>query len=116
VQATFQWKLKRIQSFLLPSFLSFFFLLIQFFFSPSPRVQENPDVIVGTPGRLIAHLKEKNLRLTDALKFIVIDEADLIFSFGYEEDIQELMSFLPKVCQGFLMSATLSPVSAIVAR
>src|SRR5262245_27128428 len=86
-----------------------FFLFFFFCLFASPRVQENPDVIVGTPGRLVAHLKEKNLQLTDMLKFVVIDEADLIFSFGYEEDIQELLSFLPKVCQGFLMSATLSP-------
>jgi ATP-dependent RNA helicase DDX56/DBP9 len=40
---------------------------------------------------------------------VVIDEADLILSYGYQDDITTISKFLPKICQGFLMSATLSP-------
>jgi len=39
---------------------------------------------------------------------VVIDEADRILSYGYEEDIQTIVTYLPKICQSFLMSATLS--------
>lgn len=39
---------------------------------------------------------------------LVVDEADLVLSFGYSEDIRVVTKCLPKICQGFLMSATLS--------
>ena len=40
---------------------------------------------------------------------LVVDEADLVLSFGYADDIRSVTKRLPKICQGFLMSATLSP-------
>jgi len=45
------------------------------------------------------------------LESLVIDEADLVLSYGYEEDLKTLMACLPKLLQSFLMSATLTPVS-----
>jgi ATP-dependent RNA helicase DDX56/DBP9 len=39
---------------------------------------------------------------------VVIDEADLILSFGYEEAVQNISTYFPKLLQSFLMSATLS--------
>ena len=39
-----------------------------------------------------------------------MDEADLLFSFGYEENIKTLLSLLPPIYQSFLLSATLSDV------
>lgn len=38
----------------------------------------------------------------------MVDEADLVLSFGYADDIRAVTKCLPKICQGFLMSATLS--------
>jgi ATP-dependent RNA helicase DDX56/DBP9 len=38
-----------------------------------------------------------------------MDEADLILSFGYDEDVKAVVSHLPRIYQGMLMSATLSP-------
>ncbi|XP_038071107.1 probable ATP-dependent RNA helicase DDX56 [Patiria miniata] len=73
-----------------------------------PLLMEKPDIIVGTPSRLLAHLQAQNLTLVDSLEVLVIDEADLIFSFGYEADLKALLPFLPKIYQAFLMSATLS--------
>ena len=69
---------------------------------------EKPDIVVGTPSRLLAHLKAQNLTLKDTLEVLVIDEADLVFSYGYENDLKSLLTFLPKIYQAFLMSATLS--------
>lgn len=42
------------------------------------------------------------------METLVVDEADLVLSFGYSEDIRAVTKRLPKICQGFLMSATLS--------
>jgi len=42
---------------------------------------------------------------------LIIDEADLLFSFGYDDDVRKLLKHLPRTCQTFLMSATLTPVS-----
>lgn len=51
--------------------------------------------------------------LSDSLQNLVIDEADLVLSFGYEEDLRKILSFLPKLYQSFLMSATLTKVSIL---
>ncbi|XP_034832291.1 probable ATP-dependent RNA helicase DDX56 [Maniola hyperantus] len=69
---------------------------------------DKPDIVVATPSRALAHLKAKNMRLKDDLALLVIDEADLVFSFGYEDEIKELLSYLPKIHQAVLASATLS--------
>jgi superfamily II DNA/RNA helicase len=45
---------------------------------------------------------------------LIIDEADLILSYGYEEDLQKLLTHLPKMHQTLLMSATLTEVSYAV--
>lgn len=72
-----------------------------------PLLREQPDIVVGTPSRILAHIKADNLSLKSHLEMVIIDEADLVFSFGYEDDIKELVSHFPKIYQAFLMSATL---------
>uniref|UniRef100_A0A7N8XJG3 Probable ATP-dependent RNA helicase DDX56 n=1 Tax=Mastacembelus armatus TaxID=205130 RepID=A0A7N8XJG3_9TELE len=73
-----------------------------------PILMEKPDVVVGTPSRVLAHLNAQNLVLHSSLEMLVVDEADLIFSFGFEADLKKLLCHLPKIYQSFLMSATLS--------
>ena len=77
-----------------------------FFFRP--LLKENPDVVIGTPGKVFAHLQAKNFSLKDTLEMLVLDEADLLFSFGYERDIQNIKQYLPEACQVLLTSATIS--------
>ncbi|KAI9906981.1 hypothetical protein PsorP6_004691 [Peronosclerospora sorghi] len=72
-------------------------------------LRDVPDVIVATPGRLVTHLEAGNLTLKDSVDTVVIDEADLVLSFGYGENIRTIFNALPKACQTFCMSATLSP-------
>jgi ATP-dependent RNA helicase DDX56/DBP9 len=72
-------------------------------------LRDRPDVVVATPGGLVDHVKGGRLDLKRSVEMLVVDEADLILSFGYSNDITEIMKSLPKTCQGFLMSATLSP-------
>ncbi|KAK9532174.1 hypothetical protein VZT92_009573 [Zoarces viviparus] len=71
-----------------------------------PILMEKPDVIVGTPSRVLAHLTAQNLVLHSSLETLVVDEADLLFSFGFEDDLKSLLCHLPKIYQSFLMSAT----------
>ncbi|XP_055331652.1 probable ATP-dependent RNA helicase DDX56 [Paramacrobiotus metropolitanus] len=73
-----------------------------------PLLKENPDVVIGTPSKIFAHLQSRSLTPKQKLEFIVFDEADLLFSFGYERDIQNIKPYLPEMCQTFLTSATLS--------
>ena len=70
------------------------------------RLAEFPNIIVATPGRVAVHLNHGALKLED-LKHLVIDEADLVLSYGYDEDLQNIAKALPKGVQTFLMSATL---------
>lgn len=52
---------------------------------------EKPDVVVGTPSRILNHLQQDNLTLRDSLELLVMDEADLLFSFGFEEELKSLL-------------------------
>jgi Superfamily II DNA and RNA helicases len=52
---------------------------------------ERPDIVVSTPLRALTHLKAQNLNLKDSLEVLVVDEADLIFSFGYESEVKEVL-------------------------
>ncbi|PJF18873.1 hypothetical protein PSACC_01285 [Paramicrosporidium saccamoebae] len=68
----------------------------------------HPSVLISTPSRLLPHLDSKAL-LLDSLDFFVVDEADLVLSFGYTQDLERIVQeFLPKTVQTFLMSATLT--------
>ena len=73
-----------------------------------PLLRDLPDIIVGTPGRLAQHLKDRNLDLSSSLSMLIIDEADLIFSFGFEADLRFLLAKLPPIYQAVLTSATLT--------
>uniref|UniRef100_A0A8D0F8N1 RNA helicase n=1 Tax=Strix occidentalis caurina TaxID=311401 RepID=A0A8D0F8N1_STROC len=74
-----------------------------------PVLMEKPDVVVGTPARVLAHLSTRSLSLRHSLELLVLDEADLLLSFGFGEDIKSLLCHLPKIYQALLMSATFSP-------
>jgi ATP-dependent RNA helicase DDX56/DBP9 len=72
------------------------------------RLRSKPNIVISTPARIVHHLKTNAMDLS-GVDMLVIDEADLILSFGYSEDIQFITTKLPKIVQGLLMSATLSP-------
>ncbi|KAG6854245.1 hypothetical protein C0991_008938 [Blastosporella zonata] len=72
-------------------------------------LSDKPDIVIATPSRALALLQSKALSAS-SLDSLVIDEADLILSYGHDEDIRQIFSgsFLPKVYQSFLMSATMT--------
>ncbi|KAF9898730.1 ATP-dependent DNA/RNA helicase [Lobosporangium transversale] len=72
-----------------------------------PLLATQPDIIVATPSRILAQLKINAVDLKTHFQTLVIDEADLVCNYDYQEDVKELLTFLPKIYQSFLMSATL---------
>ncbi|KDQ18941.1 hypothetical protein BOTBODRAFT_28422 [Botryobasidium botryosum FD-172 SS1] len=70
---------------------------------------DRPDIIIATPSRVLSLLQSKTLSL-QAVESLVIDEADLILSYGHDADVRQILSgnHLPKVYQSFLMSATMT--------
>lgn len=71
-------------------------------------MREGVDVIIATPGRLIAHLNSKMLKM-DQLECLVLDEADRMLDMGFYEDIMKIVNFLPKDRQTVMFSATMPP-------
>ncbi|KAF8623207.1 hypothetical protein AX15_006445 [Amanita polypyramis BW_CC] len=70
---------------------------------------DKPDIVVATPSRALSLIQSKALSVS-SLDSLVIDEADLILSYGHDEDVRQIFSgaYLPKVYQSFLMSATMT--------
>ena len=64
------------------------------------------EIIIATPGRLMAHLKMGGINFEN-LKHLVLDEADRMLDMGFIDDIQTIISYLPKKHQTLLFSATM---------
>ena len=70
-------------------------------------LQDAPDIIVTTPGRITQYLSSGTISL-EHIQHLVIDEADVVLSYGYEDDINAIATALPRGVQTFLVSATLT--------
>ncbi|KAM8720063.1 hypothetical protein ACLKA7_006162 [Drosophila subpalustris] len=68
---------------------------------------ERPDIVVATPAKILAHCDADAVNLQH-IETLVVDEADLIFAFGYEKDFKRLMKHLPAIYQAVLVSATIT--------
>jgi len=69
-------------------------------------LQKGVHIVVGTPGRLIDHLKRGTLKLS-ATKMVVLDEADRMLDMGFIDDIKFILSRVPEDRQLSLFSATM---------
>jgi superfamily II DNA/RNA helicase len=65
------------------------------------------EIVVGTPGRLLDHLRRNTLDLS-GLKIVVLDEADKMVEMGFIEDIEQIIDLAPKNRQVLLFGATIS--------
>ena len=74
----------------------------------SKALVSNADILIGTPSKILAHINNETINTKKDLKYLVIDEADIMFSYGYENDICTFISYLPKIYQAMLVSATFS--------
>lgn len=71
-------------------------------------MREGVDIIIATPGRLIAHLSSGVLKM-DQLHHLILDEADRMLDMGFYDDIMKIVGYLPKERQTLMFSATMPP-------
>ncbi len=71
-------------------------------------LSKGADIIVGTPGRLIAHLNMGYVAMSN-LKYLILDEADRMLDMGFHLDISKIISFTPEDRQTLMFSATMPP-------
>nr|WP_194715931.1 ATP-dependent RNA helicase DbpA [Erwinia persicina] len=64
-----------------------------------------PQIVVGTPGRILDHLKRETLKL-DGINMLVLDEADRMLEMGFRDDIDSIIRHCPQARQTLLFSAT----------
>ncbi|APX71215.1 DEAD/DEAH box helicase [Companilactobacillus allii] len=69
-------------------------------------LKNHPNIIVGTPGRMLDHINRRTLKLGN-VKTVVLDEADEMLDMGFVEDIESILSNVPNQHQTLLFSATM---------
>ncbi|PTM58918.1 DEAD/DEAH box helicase [Desmospora activa] len=69
-------------------------------------LKQGVHVVIGTPGRMLDHLRRGTLKLDD-VEIMVLDEADEMLDMGFIDDIEAVMKFLPESRQLLLFSATM---------
>jgi len=70
------------------------------------RLKKGADIVVGTPGRVMDHIRRRTLKLED-VHTVILDEADEMLDMGFREDIETILSFVPEQRQTALFSATM---------
>lgn len=70
------------------------------------QIKKGAQIIAATPGRLIDLLKRRAVKL-NAIRFLVLDEADEMLNMGFQEDIDEILSHTPATKKVWLFSATM---------
>lgn len=71
-------------------------------------MQMGADIVVATPGRLLAHIKMGTVDLSH-VAFFILDEADRMLDMGFYEDIMQIYRLIPPTCQTIMFSATMPP-------
>lgn len=69
---------------------------------------KKPQIIVGTPGRIIDHLNRGKITFSN-VSYLVLDEADEMLKMGFQEDLETILNGVPTLRQTALFSATLPP-------
>jgi ATP-dependent RNA helicase RhlE len=69
-------------------------------------LRRNPQIVIGTPGRLIDHLEQKTISFK-AVGVLVLDEADRMLDMGFAPQLRRIMAVLPRERQTMLFSATM---------
>ncbi|WP_026477171.1 DEAD/DEAH box helicase [Alkaliphilus transvaalensis] len=78
-------------------------------------LKQGVQVVVGTPGRVIDHIKRKTLSLNN-IKGIVLDEADQMLDMGFLEDIEMILNETPEERQTLMFSATIPKEIEMIAK
>ncbi|MGI6309094.1 MAG: DEAD/DEAH box helicase [Dethiobacteria bacterium] len=78
-------------------------------------LKNKPQIIVGTPGRLMDHMRRKTIRLHQ-VAMVVLDEADEMLNMGFIKDIETILEEIPEGRQTLLFSATMPKLIQSIAR
>jgi len=79
-------------------------------------LKAGPQIVIGTPGRVIDHINQGTLTL-DAVRMVVLDEADRMLDMGFRDDIQKVLEKIPEQHQTVLFSATMpAPIRKLIER
>jgi ATP-dependent RNA helicase DeaD len=78
-------------------------------------LKDGAQVVVGTPGRVLDHLKKKNFK-PESVRMLLLDEADEMLSMGFYPDMKDIIDFLPQKRESHMFSATMPPKVRSVAR
>lgn len=70
------------------------------------KLLKNVQIVVGTPGRVMDHMRRHTLRL-EHIRMVVLDEADEMLNMGFREDIESILKDVPSQRQTALFSATM---------
>lgn len=87
----------------------------QNFVAEKKALQMGADIIICTPGRMIAHLNMGYVSMK-GLQFLVLDEADRMLDMGFQDDLTRIIKALPQKRQTLLFSATMPPKIRQLAR
>ncbi|MFZ7945008.1 DEAD/DEAH box helicase [Neobacillus sp. 19] len=72
------------------------------------KLKRNPQIVVGTPGRLLDHIRRETVRLSE-ISFLVLDEADQMLHIGFLGEVEDIIRETPATRQTMLFSATMPP-------
>lgn len=78
-------------------------------------LRSTPDVVVATPGRLLDHVRQRNVSL-DAIEQLVLDEADHMLDLGFLPQVRDILRRLPRERQTMMFSATMPDSIETIAR
>lgn len=79
------------------------------------EIQRGPDIIIGTPGRIIDHLDHRTLSFS-GIAVLVLDEADRMLDMGFAPQLKRILQHVPAQRQTMLFSATMPPAIMQIAR
>ncbi|CAK7230723.1 nucleolar DEAD-box protein required for synthesis of 60S ribosomal subunit [Sporothrix bragantina] len=85
------------------------------FKATEPKLRARPDIVIGTPGRFIDHMRNTPGFAVDSTEILVLDEADRMLQDGFADELNEIVKFLPRSRQTMLFSATMTaPVDQLI--
>ncbi len=81
----------------------------QVFSQQQKAMREGADIVIATPGRLLAMLTQSGSVDMSSIKYLILDEADRMLDMGFYDDIVRIINYLPVQRQTLLFSATMPP-------
>src|SRR5690348_15269407 len=77
-------------------------------------LKQGAQIVIGTPGRVMDHMRRGTLRL-ETVKMVILDEVDVMLNMGFRDDIETILQAVPKERQTVFFSATIPrPIQSLI--